>query len=144
MSDLGIMTAVRAFLVGGPPVKTLPPTVFRHTSVAVVGGVSIRLDEPHVFCSSVSEWSSICRERFQKVGGDGFVLCFVADDSVDSEESQGEYPEGVDSDFIIISVHREGDYLRSFKTPIKDFMDGMVGEEVDLREFIPDLGFDSH
>lgn len=144
MSDLGIVTAVRAFLLGGPPVKTLPPTVFRHTSVAEVGGVSIHLDEPHVFHSPVDEWASICRERFQKVGGDGFVLCFVADDADESDDLGGEYPEGVDTDFIIISVHREGDYLRSFKTPIKDFMDGVVGEEVDLREFIPDLGYSSH
>lgn len=143
MTDVEVVAVIRDLLAAGPPLKTLPPTIFRHTTHVFPARTEVWVDEAFVLDSDVDTWAAVCKARFEAVGGDGFALCFIAEDA-EADAAHGEFHPGQDSDFILICVHRAGGHLRSFKTPLTEFIAGRLGDEVDMREFLPELGHDDY
>lgn len=138
VSDRVVLEVVQGLLLaeGTPPLRTLPPTLFRHRSLSE-GHFS--LYDPHSFTLPLEEWAGYTMRHFQSGGGDGFVLCFVASDD------EGDFdPEGQDWDYLFVSIYRLGDVVQSYKVKVSDYIEGTLGEPFDLQEIIPDLGISHH
>lgn len=113
-----------------PDISKMPPMLFRIMDMGFLGDGVIGITDPQELREDFGAWGRSGMEYFNRVPCMGFVLAAIVEEE-----------DGVDR--IVMCIYHNND-VNSYKTTLQDFKNKKYGDWFDIREVVPDFGYQLH